>query len=73
MFRGNVLAAGAGLDRGRGVVRALQGLPLSELRAAGQLDIDRCAVDASHVHAVKGGIASGRRRSTVHTLAPNIT
>jgi transposase len=28
---------------------------LAELRAAGQLDLDRCAVDASHVDALEGG------------------
>ena len=46
---------------------------LAELRAAGQLDLDRCAVDASHVHAPKGGTTSGRRRSTAAIPAPSTT
>jgi hypothetical protein len=42
---------------------------LAELRAAGQLDLDRCAVDASHVHALKGDVGPspvnrGHPRST---------
>jgi transposase len=38
-----------------GVWPVLQELLLAELRAAGLLDLDRMAVDASHVHALKGG------------------
>ena len=37
----------------------LHELLLAELRAAGRLDLDRCAVDASHVHALNGGTTSG--------------
>ncbi|GJF05954.1 hypothetical protein PSD17_49020 [Pseudonocardia sp. D17] len=56
-----------------GVWPALHELLLAELRAAGQLDLDRMAVDASHVHALKGGTASGRPRSTADTPAPSTT
>jgi transposase len=38
---------------------------LTELRAAGLLEIDDCAVAGSHVRALKGGSTPGRRRSTV--------
>jgi hypothetical protein len=38
---------------------------LTELRRAELLDLDDCAVDGSHVRALKGGTLSGRRRSTV--------
>jgi transposase len=38
-----------------GVWPVLHELLLAELRAAGQLDLDRCAVDASHVHANQRG------------------
>jgi transposase len=37
-----------------GVWPALHEVLLAELRAVGRLDLDRCAVDASHVHALKG-------------------
>jgi transposase len=37
-----------------GVWPALNELLLAELRAAGELDLDRAVVDASHVHALKG-------------------
>lgn len=56
-----------------GVWPALHALLLTELRAAGLLDLDRCAVDASHVHALKGGTTSARHRSTAATPAPNTT
>ncbi|NMH95109.1 IS5 family transposase [Pseudonocardia bannensis] len=42
-----------------GVWPALHELLLAELRAAGLLDLDRMAVDASHVHALKGGPRRG--------------
>jgi transposase len=54
-----------------GVWPALHELLLAELRAAGQLDLDRCSVDASHVHALKGGTMSVPRRSTAATRAPS--
>ena len=54
-----------------GVWPALHELLLGELRAAGQLDLDRCAVDAWHVHALKGGTTSARRRSTAAAPAPS--
>jgi transposase len=42
---------------------------LADLRAAGRRDLDRCSVDASHVHALKGGTTSARPRSTAGTRA----
>ena len=56
-----------------GVWPALHELLLAELRAAGQLDLERCSVDASHVHALKGGPTSDPRRSTAGTPARNTT
>ena len=55
-----------------GVWPALHAL-LAQLRAASLLDLDRCAVDASHVHALKGGIMWGPHRSTVAIPAPSTT
>jgi hypothetical protein len=52
---------------------ALHELLLAELRAAGQLDLDRRAVDSAHAHALKGGTMSARRRSTAATPAPSTT
>ena len=46
---------------------------LAELRGAGQLDLDRCAIDASHVRALKGGLMWARRRSTGVVPAPSTT
>ena len=43
-----------------GVWQRLHELLLSELRAAGKLDLSRAAVDSSHVRAMKGGPATGR-------------
>ncbi|GAA3798050.1 hypothetical protein GCM10022403_034880 [Streptomyces coacervatus] len=37
---------------------------LVELRRAGLLDMDDCAIDGSHVRALKGGRTRGHRRST---------
>lgn len=56
-----------------GMWPALHELLLAELRAAGLLDLDRCAVDASHVHALKGGTTSDPRRSTVAIPARSTT
>lgn len=56
-----------------GVWPVLPALLLSELRAAGLLDLDRMAVDASHVHALTGGTTSARRRSTAAIAAPSTT
>ena len=47
-----------------GVWPALHELLLAELRATDRLDLDRCAVDGSHVRALKGGTTSAPRRST---------
>ncbi len=41
-----------------GVWPAAHEMLLAELRAAGALDLDRCAVDGSHVRALKGGTTS---------------
>src|SRR4051794_14538069 len=38
-----------------GVWPALHELLPAELRAAGELDLDRCAVDGSHIRALRGG------------------
>jgi hypothetical protein len=54
-------------------VARLHELLLAELRAASQPDLHRCAVDASHVHALKGGNTSARRRSTAATRAQSTT
>jgi transposase len=54
-----------------GVWPMLHGTLLAELRVAGRLELDRCAVDGSHVRALKGGTTSARRRSTVGVPAPN--
>lgn len=47
----------------------LQTALLTELRAAGLLEMDDCAVDGSHVRALKGGSILGRRRLTEAVLA----
>ncbi|GAU71286.1 putative transposase [Streptomyces sp. NBRC 110611] len=46
---------------------------LSELRRADLLDLDDSAVDGSHVRALKGGITSAPRPSTVLVPAPSTT
>jgi transposase len=56
-----------------GVWPALHELLLAELRGAGLLDLDRAAVDASHVHALKGGTLSGPPRSTAAISARSTT
>ncbi len=56
-----------------GVWPALHELLLAELRAVGLLDLDRCAVDASHVHALQGGTTSGPHRLTAAIPAPSTT
>ena len=69
---GDLLAAAAGLDAA-GVWPALHELLLAELRATSELDLDRCAVDGSHIRALKGGTTSARRRSTAAGPAPSTT
>ena len=44
--------------------------PQSDLNA---LNLDRCAVDGSHVRALKGGTTSAPRRSTARAPAPSTT
>lgn len=56
-----------------GVWPALHELFLAELRGTGRLDLDRCAVDGSHVRALKGGITSALHRSIAVALAPSTT
>ena len=46
---------------------------LAQLRALGELDLEVCAVDGSHVRALKGGTMSARHRSTAAVLAPSTT
>ena len=54
-----------------GVWPALHELLLTELRATGQLELDRCAVDGSHIRALKGGPTSPRRRWTADVPVPS--
>ena len=54
-----------------GVWPALHAQLLDQLRALGELDLDRCAVDGSHVRALKGGTTSARRRSIAAVPAPS--
>lgn len=54
-----------------GVWPAVHELLLAELRAAGELDLDRCSVDGSHVRALKGGTTSVPARSIAAVPAPN--
>ena len=51
----------------------LHALLLGELRAAERLDLDRGAIDASHVRALKGGLMSAHRRWTAGVPAPSTT
>src|SRR5688500_116086 len=55
-----------------GVSRALHEVLLAELRASDRLDLDRCAVDGSHVRALKGGTRSAPHRSTARGPVPSI-
>lgn len=52
---------------------ALHDLLLAELRAAGLLELNRMAVDASHVYALEGETTPARRRSTAAIPAPSAT
>ncbi len=54
-----------------GVWPTLHELLLAELRATDRLDLDRCAVDGSHVRALKGGTRSAPRRSTAAGPVPS--
>ena len=56
-----------------GVWPELHELLLADLRAAGRLDLERCAVDGSPVRALQGGTTSGRPRSTGDGRAPSTT
>jgi transposase len=54
-----------------GVWPALHELLLAELRAAGELDLEVCAVDGSHVRALKGGTTLARPRSIAAAQVPS--
>jgi transposase len=56
-----------------GVWPALYAQLLAPLRALGELDLDRCAVDGSHVRALKGGITSARPPVDRDRPAPSTT
>ena len=56
-----------------GVWHHLHQLLLAELRAAGELDLSRAAVDASHVQAKRGARRPGRARSTAAGRASSTT
>jgi transposase len=56
-----------------GVWPALHAQLLAQLRALDGLDLDRCAVDGSHIRALKGGTTSAHRRSTAGARAPSTT
>jgi transposase len=55
-----------------GVWPRLHAALLAELRRAGLLDLNDCSVDGSHVRALKGGIMSALRPSTVPVPVPSI-
>src|SRR3954462_7414997 len=56
-----------------GVWPALHAQLLDQLRALGELDLDRCAVDGSHIRALKGGTTPARPRSPAAAPAPSTT
>jgi transposase len=56
-----------------GVWPALHEQLLDQLRALDGLDLEVCAVDGSHVRALKGGPRSARHRSIAGVQAPSTT
>ncbi|GAA0347410.1 hypothetical protein GCM10010319_25000 [Streptomyces blastmyceticus] len=56
-----------------GVWPRLHAALLTELRRAESLDLDHCAVDGSHVRALKGGTLSAPHPSTGPVPAPSTT
>ena len=56
-----------------GVWQQLHEQVLTELRAAGKLDLSTALVDASHLRALKGGIMSAPARSTAPNQGPSTT
>lgn len=56
-----------------GVWPRLHAALLADLRRADLLDLEHCAVDGSHVRALKGGITSAPHRSTALVPVPSIT
>ncbi len=56
-----------------GVWPRLHELLLADLRGRDQLDLSECAINASHVRALKEGLMSARRRSTAAVPVPSTT
>lgn len=56
-----------------GVWPRLHEVLLAELRKAGLLDVDDCAIDGSHIRALKGGLTPDLRRSTAPGRAASTT
>jgi transposase len=56
-----------------GVWPRLHEVLLTELRAAGLLEMDDAAIDASHVRTLKGGLTPDLRRSTGPSTAASTT
>jgi transposase len=56
-----------------GVWPRLHAVLLAELRRADSLDLDDCAVDSSHVRALKGGIMPVPRPSIAPAPVPSTT
>ncbi|SCD66809.1 Putative transposase of IS4/5 family [Streptomyces sp. DfronAA-171] len=56
-----------------GVWPRLREVLLAELRKAGLLDMDDCAIDGSHIRALKGGLTPDLRRSTAPGRAASTT
>lgn len=71
LFRRHGLAPDAGLDRGRSLATPAL-LPADRTAPRDSLDLDDCAVDGSHVRALKGDHV-GPRPSTAPAPAPSTT
>ena len=71
--RDDLLAAAAGLARGRACGSSCTRLLLAELNAAGALDWSRAVIDSSHLRALKGGPKRARARSTAPGPARSTT
>lgn len=56
-----------------GVWPRLHEVLLAELRKAGLLDMKDCAIDGSHIRALKGGLTPDLRRSTAPGRAASTT
>ncbi len=73
LLRCDGLAPAAGDWTEAGVWPRLHATLLGELRRADLLDLDDCAVDGSHIRALKGGTTSVPHRSTEPVPAPSTT